>query len=62
MAKGLIVDVSNCCGESIIENTDICSDCKEHCEAVDENEFYEEEYTHEDEAYDKASSNKGELI
>ena len=54
--------VSNCCGASIIENTDLCSDCKEHCEIVDENEFYEEEHTHEDEAYDKASSNKGELI
>ena len=60
MAKGLIVDVSNCCGESIIENTDICSDCKEHCDAVDEEVYYE--YTREDEAYDKASSNKGELI
>jgi len=24
---------SNCCGTSIIENTDLCSHCKEHCEA-----------------------------
>jgi hypothetical protein len=23
--------VSNCCGAPIIENTDMCSDCKEHC-------------------------------
>lgn len=23
---------SNCCGATIIENTDICSKCKEHCE------------------------------
>ena len=25
-------NVSNCCETSIIENTDICSRCKEHCE------------------------------
>ena len=24
---------SNCCQASIIEDSDICSDCKEHCEA-----------------------------
>lgn len=24
---------SNCCGTSIIENTDLCSHCKKHCEA-----------------------------
>ena len=30
------VKVSNCCGASIIENTDLCSDCKEHCEVVEE--------------------------
>jgi hypothetical protein len=23
---------SNCCNESIIEETDICSKCKEHCD------------------------------
>jgi hypothetical protein len=23
--------LSNCCSSSIYENTDICSDCKEHC-------------------------------
>ena len=25
------VEVSDCCGAEIYENTDICSDCKEHC-------------------------------
>ena len=24
-------EVSDCCGADIIENTDLCSDCKEHC-------------------------------
>ena len=35
--------VSNCCGASIIENTDLCSDCKEHCEVVEQAEYYEED-------------------
>jgi len=52
---------SNCCNAPIIENTGLCSECKEHCEVVD-CEVYYEEYTKEDEAYDKASSNAGELI
>jgi len=46
---------SNCCGEPILENTDLCSSCLEHCE-----EEVEEEVG--DEAYNKASSNAGELI
>ena len=25
-------DLSDCCGESIIEDSDICSKCGEHCE------------------------------
>lgn len=25
---------SNCCNAPIIENTHLCSDCKEHCEAT----------------------------
>ena len=55
--------VSNCCGAEIIENTDLCTECVEHCSPVSEEEFYSEvEHTKEDEAYDKASSNKGELI
>ena len=28
--------VSNCCGASVYANTDICSECKEHCEVEDE--------------------------
>lgn len=24
--------VSNCCGEAVTENTDLCSKCGEHCE------------------------------
>ena len=26
--------LSNCCGARIIEDNDICSDCKEHCETT----------------------------
>ena len=26
------MEVSNCCNKKVIENTDICSKCKEHCE------------------------------
>ena len=26
---------SNCCGATVYENTDICSDCKEHCQVFD---------------------------
>lgn len=28
----LKMEVSNCCNEKIIENTNICSKCKEPCE------------------------------
>ena len=31
--------LSNCCGAGVYANTDICSDCKDHCEI--EEEFYE---------------------
>ena len=30
---------SNCCNADIVENSDVCSDCKEHCE---------KQYTHKD--------------
>jgi len=30
------MEYSNCCGASILENTDICSQCLEHCEAEQE--------------------------
>jgi RecJ-like exonuclease len=26
---------SNCCGATVYEDTDICSDCKEHCAIMD---------------------------
>jgi len=32
--------ISNCCEASIIEETDICSRCKEHCEPQTENQCY----------------------
>lgn len=32
--------ISNCCGATVIENTDLCSDCKEHCEV----EWLEEDW------------------
>ena len=35
--------VSNCCGATVIENTDICSDCTEHCTPIDEKVYYEGE-------------------
>jgi len=30
--------ISNCCQAGIIENSDICSGCKEHCEVIDDEE------------------------
>ena len=27
--------VSNCCSAPIYEDTDICSDCKEHCDSIE---------------------------
>lgn len=32
--------ISNCCEASIIEETDICSKCKEHCEPQTEDQCY----------------------
>lgn len=32
--------ISNCCESSIIEETDICSRCKEHCEPQEEERYY----------------------
>ena len=33
--------VSNCCGASVCEETDICSDCNEHCEPIEDYEYEE---------------------
>lgn len=35
-------ETSNCCGAPIMMG-DICSDCKEHCEAEEDKEDYEDE-------------------
>lgn len=32
--------VSNCCGSQVVF-TDVCQSCQEHCEPVDEDEYYE---------------------
>ena len=34
-----MIQLSNCCGASLIENTDLCSDCKEHSTAVSESVY-----------------------
>lgn len=31
--------VSNCCGAQIWEDTDICGQCKEHCESIEDYEY-----------------------
>ena len=28
------LETSNCCGASLLPETDICSECKEHCEII----------------------------
>lgn len=37
---------SNCCTAPVYENTDICSDCKEHCEVLETEEEWEAEQEH----------------
>lgn len=29
-------EISNCCGERIYTDSDICSECKEHCGSISE--------------------------
>lgn len=36
--------ISNCCSASIYEDHDICSECKEHCGAIDVDSEDEDEY------------------
>lgn len=31
--------VSNCCGAIIYDDTDICSECKEHCDIIEDYEY-----------------------
>ena len=33
--------VSNCCGARVYDETDVCSDCKEHCEPIEDYEYDE---------------------
>jgi hypothetical protein len=33
--------ISNCCGANVIM-TDICEACKEHCDPIPEDEYYED--------------------
>ena len=37
------MELSNCCTAPIVEDTDFCSDCKEHCEAIEQNKIGLEE-------------------
>ena len=41
-------ETSNCCGAPIMMG-DICSDCKEHCEAEEEDEEYPEDLSNDPE-------------
>jgi hypothetical protein len=31
--------VSNCCGARVHDDTDICSECKEHCKPLEDYEY-----------------------
>ena len=33
--------VSNCCGAVLYDDTDVCSDCKEHCFPIEDYEYDE---------------------
>jgi hypothetical protein len=33
--------LSNCCGAAVYTETDICTDCKEHCDVMTEEEYFE---------------------
>ena len=37
--------ISNCCGASVIQNTDLCSDCKEHCTPINELAWLNDEWS-----------------
>lgn len=36
------MEISNCCGAPVYEETDICTECGEHCEVIEEDEDYME--------------------
>jgi len=37
------LEISNCCGASVIPETDICTECLEHCEVINESLYFGEE-------------------
>ena len=51
-------EVSNCCGAELLEETDICSECNEHCGIISLAEWKYEEY--ENAMCDKADAERDE--
>ena len=47
-------DVSNCCGEYVLPDTDICSKCNEHCDTIPIGDYNYADYK-------KRKSNKEEV-
>lgn len=37
-------ECSDCCGAEVLEDTDICSECNEHCTAMSIGDYNYEEY------------------
>jgi len=55
----MAIEVSNCCGEQMIDDSDICTHCGEHCESLPLGEhLYNEK---ENAECDKADELRGEL-
>ena len=38
------IRLSNCCFENVIEESDVCSKCKEHCKVILDEDYIEEYY------------------
>ena len=46
--------VSNCCGAPVCEESDICCECKEHCDVIDVGEYmYQEKLAHDEDVGDQ---------
>ena len=52
-------ECSNCCGSSLIDETDICMECNEHCTVVSLEDFRREEK--ENYLIDKADMERSEV-
>ena len=50
--------LSNCCGAELLGDTEICSDCIEHCSPTREDEYLADEY--ENAMCDKADAERDE--